>query len=531
MYKLLIVEDEDLIRNAILFGIDWLALGFEVQGAEDGEVALEIVRTFSPDIVLTDIRMPFIDGLELTRKLYENYPRTIVIILSGHDEFSYAQEAIHLGVRQYLQKPIVPNDLIAILQKTARELDTRANREMREEKLRLQVQESMPFLREKLLNRLVHNTIIPSEIPRMLDFTGIHLKGAGFIVCLIECEPETPIYGEAAAILDLSITQILEHEISNDGIAFESVTGRRVLIYAARTMQTERPYIVTLLGEISDIIFREHNIVTTCSIGTRVSNIADIHISYDSAKAAIEQRVFDGRGQIYDAYLAPCIETYFPFDRSKSLIDKLRILPDDEFAESLSNFFSDLRQMRSLSSNSLLSIMLDLANGGYRLLIESGCMEDPSPVAIYGKLFSLSTLEQYQNVLSSFFTELRTKLMQQRISRGSQLIKKICSFIEDHYCDASISLNTVASSVFISSTYLSILFKKEMGTTFTEYISRLRMERAKELLLVGNLKTYEAAEQTGYSDPQYFSSCFKKYTGLTPSEYKAQHHPAKEHHA
>lgn len=531
MYKLLIVEDEDLIRSAILFGIDWPSLGLEVQGAEDGEVALETVKTFCPDIVLTDIRMPFIDGLELTRRLHEEYPRIIVIILSGHDEFSYAQEAIQLGVRQYLQKPIVPNDLIAILQKTTRELDARANREIREEKLRLQVQESMPFLREKLLNRLVHNTITPSEIPRMLEFTGVRLKGAGFIVCLIECEPETPLYGEAAAVLDLSITQILEHEIGHDGVAFESVTGRRVLIYAARTMQTERPYIVTLLGEISDIIFREHNIVTTCAIGTRVSSLSDIHISYDSAKAAIEQRVFDGRGQIYDAYLTPCIETYFPFDRSKSLIDKLKILSDDEFSEAISGFFGDLRQMRSLSSDSLLSVMLDLANCGYRILMESGCVEDASPVTIYNTLFSLTTLEQYQTVLTAFFNDLRAKLLQQQINRGNQLIKKICSFIDEHYCDASMSLNTVASSVFISSTYLSILFKKEMGTTFTDYISRLRMERAKELLRDDNLKTYEAAERTGYGDPQYFSSCFKKYTGMTPSEYKAQYHPIKEQHA
>lgn len=531
MYKLLIVEDEDLIRAAILYGIDWPSLGLEVQGAEDGEDALEAMRTFQPDIVLTDIRMPFIDGLELTRRLRKEYPRTIVIILSGHDEFSYAQEAIQLGVRQYLQKPIVPNDLIAILQKTSRELDARANRESREEKLRLQVQESMPFLREKLLNRILHNTIMPSELSRMLDFTGIHLKGVGFIVCIIECEPDTPLYGEAAAVLDLSITQILEHEISSDGVAFESVSGRRVLIYTARTMQTERPYINSLLGEISDVIFREHGIVTTCAIGTRVATIADVHISYDSAKLALEQRVFDGRGQIYDAYQTPCIENYFPFDRSKSLIDKLKILSDQEFSEALVSFFDDLRHMRSLSNDNLLTIMLDLANCGYRILMESGCVNNSSSNTIYSSLFSLTSLEQYQSVLTAFFLDLRAKLLQQQLNRGDQLIRKICAFIDEHYCDSSMSLGTVASSVFISTTYLSILFKKEMGTTFTEYISRLRMERAKALLRDNNLKTYEAAEQTGYGDPQYFSSCFKKYTGMTPSEYKMQFVPVKESHS
>ncbi len=531
MYKLLIVEDEDLIRNAILSGIDWKSLNLEVQGAEDGEVALEITHTFRPDIVLTDIRMPFIDGLELARRLREDYPRTIVIILSGHDEFSYAQEAVQLGVRQYLQKPIVPNDLIAILQKTTRELDARANRENREAKLRLQVKQSLPFLREKLLNRILHNTITPSEIKRMLDFTGTHLKGAGFTVCLIECEPDTPLYGEEAAVLDFSITQILEHEIGSDGVAFESVSGRRVLIYSARTMQTERPYINTLLSEISDIIFQEHGIVTTSAIGTRVATVPEIHVSYESAKLALEQRVFDGRGQIYDAYQTPCVQNYFPFDRSKSLIDKLKLLSDQEFSEALDSFFGDLRQMRSLSGENLLTVMLDLANCGYRILMETGCAEEFSPNAIYNDLFALTTLDQYQSVLAGFFADLRAVLRRQQQSHGNQLIGKICRFIDENYCDSSISLNSVASSVFISPTYLSILFKKEMGTTFIEYISRLRMERAKQLLRDENLKTYEAAEQIGYNDPQYFSSCFKKYTGMTPSEYKAQFVYTKESQA
>ncbi|MEG1525008.1 MAG: response regulator [Clostridia bacterium] len=522
MYKLLIVEDEDLIRNAIVSGVDWHSLGFEAEGAEDGEVALEIVRRFRPDIVLTDIRMPFMDGLELTRAIKKQFPQTVVVILSGHDEFSYAQEALQLGVKKYIQKPIVPADLIRIMQDLVAELNAIASRKNNMQKLRLQVQASMPILREKLLNRLLHNTISPAEIPQMLDFTGLRLRGQGYTVCLLECEPDEAVNGEAAAMLNLSISQILEHELGSDGIAFESSTGRRVFIYLARTQETERPYVVELLGEISDAIFNAHGIVTTCAIGTRVTTLPELHISYESAKVALEQRIFDGRGKIYDAYKLQNAQNYYPFALSQNLLDKLKLQSAQEFSSSLSSFFDDLRQMRALTSEILLTIMLDLVNCGHRILLESGCKDEQNTHKIYSELFSLTTLDQYQLTITRFFTLLRNKLESQRSTKGGQLIGNICRHISDHFCDPALSLNSVAASVYISPTYLSILFKKEMGTTFIEYVSRLRMERAKELLQDSNLKTYEAAERTGYNDPQYFSSCFKKYTGFTPSEYKAQ---------
>ncbi len=522
MYKLLIVEDEDLIRNAILSGIDWKALGLMVEGAEDGEIALETVRRFRPDIVLTDIRMPFIDGLELTHILKEKYPDIVVLILSGHDEFSYAQEALHLGVKKYIQKPIIPSDLIHIIQGLTQTLDEQRSRRNREAKLRMQLEESMPILRERLLNSIIHNTIKPDDIPSMMDFTGLKLRGQAYTICLVEPELSDSLTGEAAAVQSLSISEITAHELETDGVSFISPTGRRVIIYAARTQETERPYILSLLADIADAVYAEHGAVTTCSIGTRVRTIPELHVSYESAKAALEQRIFGGRGKIYDAYDMEAPQDYYPFAQLQSLLDQFRALPWPEFERALSDFFADLRQMRAVSSVNLLALMLDIVNAGYRQLLAAGGSNDACLHSIYERLFSLDTLDQYEDAVASFFSALRESLNAQHRSRGSQLISKICRHIDENFCDPALSLNSVSSAVYISPTYLSILFKKEMGTTFVDYVSRLRMEKAKELLRDGNLKTYEAAERTGYNDPQYFSSCFKKYTGLTPSEYKAQ---------
>lgn len=522
LYKLLVVEDEDLIRDAIVSGIDWAAAGFLVRGAEDGEAALKIVRSFEPDIVLTDIRMPFIDGLELTRILRREFPDTIVVILSGHDEFSYAQEALSLGVKEYIQKPITPDALIRSVRALGQELDVRHSSQYRERRLREQLRQSLPSLRERVLNSIVHNLIKPAEIEAMLDLTDLRLRGQGYTVCLIEPEPDEALSGEADVLLSMSIGQIIERELGDDGVTFLSSTGRRVLIYAARTQEVERPYVFALLRDINDAIGAEHGIVCTTAIGTRVKTLSELYISYESAKSALEQRIFDGRGKIYDAYDLSAPQDYYPFDQLQSLLAQFRSLPAGDFKDVLDGFFTELRQMRALSGTNLLALMLDLVNGGHRQLLAAGGGDDGKLPDVYDKLFSIGTLDEYQTTVTRFFIALHEKLEAQRRSKGSLLIEKICSHINDHFADSALSLNTVASAVYISPTYLSILFKKEMGCTFVDYISRLRMEKAKELLRDSQLKTYEAAERTGYNDPQYFSSCFKKYTGMTPSEYKAR---------
>ncbi len=521
MYKLLIVEDEDLIRNAIVTGVDWNKLGFTVMSAEDGEAAIAVAEAFRPDIVLTDIRMPFIDGLELTRLLKRDYPDTIVVILSGHDEFSYAQEAVQLGVKKYIRKPIIPSELIHIMKEMADVLRARDTRVQHEKKLRAQVQQSLPFLRERLLNQLLHNMVSADRIQQMLDFTGLHLRGQAYTVCLIDCKPDPPVAGEDAAILSLSLTELISREIGTDGVTFETPSDKRVLIYAARTKESERSYVVGLLGDISDAIFDTYGIITTCAIGTRVDAIGEIHISYESAKDAYEQSIFGGRGKIYDAYESDNIQSYYPFDRAQALLDKVKLQSDDEFSAAFDGFFSDMRSMRALTHENILAVMLDLVNCGQRLLLESGIAGGEDMHAVYTRLFSLTTLDQFQEAILSYFQSLRRRLEGQRASRSNQLIEQVCAYIAAHYCEPTLSLNTVASSVFISPTYLSILFKKVMGTTFIDYVSRLRMEAAKTLLAEENLRTYEAAGRTGYSDPQYFSSCFKRYSGMTPSEYKS----------
>lgn len=520
MYKLLIVEDEDLIRNAIINSIRWDALGYSVMGAEDGEAALDAVESFRPDIVLTDIRMPFIDGLELTRILREKHPETVVVILSGHDEFSYAQQAVQLGVKKYIQKPIVPADLIAIMQEMAAALRARDLRNSREEKLRMQVQQSLPYLREKLLNQLIHNLVAADELQKQLDFTGLHLRGQAYTVCIIDCRPDPPVFGEDAAVLSLSLTEIISRELGTDGVTFETPSDKRIVIYAARTRESERTYLRSLLCDISEAIFAAHGIITTCAVGARADTLSEIHISYESAKAAFEQRIFDGGGKIYDANETDDIQSYYPFDRAQALIDKLRLASDEAFREALDGFFSDLHGMRSLSHENILTVMLDLVNCGQRLLLEAGIPEGEKVHDVYTRLFGLSSLDQYREELQRFFDHVRQALETQRGARSNRLIDRACDYIGQHYRDPALSLNAVASTVYISPTYLSILFKKVVGSTFIDYVLRLRMEAAKTLLSEEGLRTYEVAEQTGYSDPQYFSSCFKRYTGMTPSDYK-----------
>ena len=231
MYKLLIVEDEDMLREALLGSVDWAGLGYEAKGAEDGEQALKIALSFQPDIVLTDIRMPFMDGLKLSARLREALPGAMVAILSGHDEFAYAQEALKLGVREYLQKPVPPAELVAAVKRLERQVDAARVREHQMNRMRKQLDQAMPLMRQKLLNQLLERELGQSEIEDMLKFVGQPLSGESFTVCLIDFEAEE---GAARdwALLECAALEIITAEARTDAAAFELNRGGAALCTA-----------------------------------------------------------------------------------------------------------------------------------------------------------------------------------------------------------------------------------------------------------------------------------------------------------
>jgi two-component system response regulator YesN len=524
MYKLLIVEDEDMLREALLSSVDWPGLGYEARGAEDGEQALSIALEFQPDIVLTDIRMPFMDGLQLSAKLKETLPGAMVAILSGHDEFAYAQEALKLGVREYLQKPVPPAELVAAVKRLERQVDAARVREHQLSRMRRQLDQAMPLMRQKLLNQLLEKELGRAEVEDMLRFVGMPLSGESFTVCLIDFESDGGA-GRDRALMECAALDIIKAEAKTDAAAFELNRGGAALIYCARTVfkEKERSFVAQLIEAIRSELYEQLDLATTAAIGEPVDHLWELNRSYLSARQALRSRVMLGRYNTYDAYDHLQEARLYPFDEAAQLLQKVRQGSREELVEGVRDYFETLRAAGALSEENLRVLTIDLLNGAFKLTAGAGKADPARLEEAYRRAFHAQSISDCEKIASEQLLSAQAHLEEARASSGNQLIEGACAFIERHYADPDMSLNSAAAHVFVSPTYLSILFKKKLGITFIDYLINLRLEKAKTLLRDTAKRTYEVAAETGYSDPQYFSVCFKKYTGLTPTEYRAQH--------
>ena len=524
MYKLLIVEDEDMLREALLGSVDWTGLGYEAKGAEDGEQALKIALSFQPDIVLTDIRMPFMDGLKLSARLREALPGAMVAILSGHDEFAYAQEALKLGVREYLQKPVPPAELVAAVKRLERQVDAARVREHQLNRMRRQLDQAMPLMRQKFLNQLLKREMGEAEIEDMLRFVGLPLSGESFTVCLIDFESDS---GAARdwALMEYVALDIIRAEAKTDAAAFELSRGGAALIYCARTVfkEKERAFVVQLIEAIRAELYEQLDLATTAAIGEPVDRLCELPHSYLSARQALQSRVMLGRYNTYDAYERLTEARLYPFDDAGALLEKLKQGSRAEMEEGVRAYFAKLSAAGGLSEENLRVLTIDLLNGAFKLMAGAGRADPARLDEAYRRALTAQSLGDCREIVTENLLGAHRQLEEARLSSGNQLIEGACAYIDAHYADADMSLNAAAAHVFVSPTYLSILFKKKLGVTFIDYLINLRLEKAKSLLRDTAKRTYEIAAETGYGDPQYFSVCFKKYTGLTPTEYRAQH--------
>jgi len=532
VYKLLVVDDEELVRNAIISKLDWSSLGFEpVMQAEDGEQALEMALEFKPEVVLTDVRMPFMDGLELAERLAKELPDTKVIILSGHDEFEYAQEAIKIGVMDYILKPIRSAKLTELMRNVKQLLDKEKGEKEKLLKLKSQLHQSLPLLREKFLNSMLNNSASEYDIQKKLDFLDIKLSGHSYVVCVSEIDNLT-VHAETKSaedieLLNFSVLNIISELTESKGIVFNDFYNRQVIIFNKIDFDTlsGKNNLYNLLECIRENIEKHLEVSVTIGIGSVVSRLKDLHISYNDALYAIDYKIVLGKNKIYNikdlGYRQS--EVYYPIEKINSLLSTVKLEGMEKVKKCTDDFFDDLISKKSLSPDNIKIILSELINGAQKVLMEvkredgdSCCMD----FGIYEEIAKYETLQDLKVIISKFLSGICKYIRTNRNSRNLQIIDRARQCIDENYRLEELSLNFVAGIVAVSPGYLSILFRKETNETFVEYLTRVRMEKAKELLKTSSLKAYEVAYKVGYTDPHYFSICFKKYTGIPPSEYK-----------
>jgi two-component system response regulator YesN len=529
LYRVLLADDEEEIRVGISRKIDWNSLGFVLVGeAENGAEALELAEQLAPDVVLTDIKMPFMDGLELCQRLKQCLPAAKLVVFSGFDDFEYARQAIGMNVSEYILKPINAPELTAVLQKLKGQLDEQRLERRDMETLRRRYEESLPVLREQFYTRWLDGRIRPDQIRDRAARYEIELPDGIWAAALIQvdCLNEGG-RAERDELLLLSVRAFVQAHFALDCRAVKVVLyNDTVALLACMEAEDQVYLLLEELGRLCALSGSYLGMSLTMGIGLPCAGLGDLHTSVEGAHAALEYRVLMGGGQvIYIGDLEPDHPAQLSFEEAdqRALSAAVKLGTEAQVEELVCGMLERVQEAR-LSLSQCHLFFLELVTSLIRLTRAGGVeMEEVFGPEFKGvvSITDFHSLEELGGWLNSRCLKLREVLGRQRNDSAWRMVERAKGFIAEHYTESALSVETLCSHLHLSPTYFSTLFKRETGMSFIAYVTEIRMDRAAQLLRETDDKTYLIAEQTGYADPNYFSYVFKRHFGMTPSKFRA----------
>jgi two-component system response regulator YesN len=533
MFKVILVEDEIVVREGIRENIDWEKYGFQYAGdAPDGELALPLIRQIKPDLLITDIKMPFMDGLALIELVRKELPKTKIVIISGYDDFSYAQQAIRMGVEQYLLKPIVKSKMVEVLT----ELHIKMTEELKQqeyfEEFRREVREYEMFTRRRFFEKIVTGGLSVQEICETAKELGLDVNAPCYNIVLFSLS-SAGYDGNAPVGYTDSFAEV-EDEIR------KFISGRPELVLFGWNVTT---YAILVKGgkddirQITDGCIRGiagccsragGNVIWHIACGTPVSRLGTIPGCFQEASRRLSYRYLCPDEHILTEESIRDIRSRYVPGRSsnKNEIDQERVLGflGNGSTEDIGSFIDQL--MQSAESEGIMPsvfcryITMTVYLAAVKYMDAVGCRS----YSIWSQelrpdddVSMPEEARQYVRRVMEHVIELRDDVSKKQ---QRDLLNQAMEYIDRHYHEESMSLERVAKEINISPNYFSALFSQEVGLTFIEYLTNKRIDRAKYLLRYTDKRSGEIAFAVGYKDPHYFSFVFKKVMGCTPSEYR-----------
>lgn len=523
LYKVFLVEDEVVIREGIRERIDWKANGLEFCGeAPDGEIALPLIQSLKPDILITDIKMPFMNGLELARIVHETMPDVRTVILSGHDEFEYAREAIKLGVVDYLLKPVSPAELLDVLLKISRQFEQNA---AELERLKgIQENQNLPVQRDRLLMQLVLGGISSMEALEKSIQLKINLIARCYSVILIRAEfyKEQPDrfdydrYEKAEAI----ITDVVNRE--SDVISFKKGLGETVVILKNDSISHLEQDCYLLTEAVKEEVRQKTDSQVSIGVSAPCERLGDLPRAF--FEALIAAQPFTSAAPVLPEPESLRPDELLALDQTatdKFLGYGIRKDFDEYFKAYINPVVKNGKVKRLLLEYIFLDILITAANfindlGGDASIVLPELQHCETLAA------NLKTLDEIQSRVRQIMTQALDFRDKRSGSLTGALIGKARQYIDENFRDPDISLNSVAAHVNLSPSHFSVVFSRETGETFIGYLTNKRIEKAREYLRSSSMRTSEISDRIGYENPHYFSTVFKKVTGFSPTEYRNQ---------
>lgn len=532
MLTVLLVDDEKLERKVISYLVEKYLPRLEVIGeTSNGMEAVELALQLQPDIVLIDIKMPTINGLEATRRIKEKLKKVKIVIVTAYDEFELAQEAVKVGATDYLLKPVHPEEIVRILDSLTEQILQEKTQEAEEQRLKERLAMVMPFIQMSFLNDLLSGRIESlRELEERANFLNFNPL------------PAVAILADIDHFMDLTSgqpelnKQLLKKEVFNiikkatkyipNTVIAPTAGDQFVILYSPleRDPITIKDKAIELGEKIRSLIQNSTPATVTIGIGNYYPEATDIAFSYNEARKALYNRHFMGANQVIHVQ---DVERYrrsplpYSYRKERQFLERVRTGNQEEAKKILLEIIEESLVPCAYNMDLVRSLVTELLIVFSRTLAEvGGDTETFSSFTYIQQLSCFTNIEEIKHWLLGLIEKALEQNDKNKLALNSQVVTSAIKYLKENF-RKDISLEEISHYVHLSPYYFSRIFKKETGLNFVEYLTKLRIEEAKRMLRNSEESIINIASIVGYNEPNYFSRVFRKLEGITPKQYRA----------
>lgn len=525
MITLFIVDDEKTTRDCIKDYIPWAELGVgQVETAENGLAALDLAMQSKPDIVLTDVRMPKMDGIELSKKIKLLYPECKIIFVSGYSDKEYLKSAINLKALSYIEKPVNIEEIKSVMRDTVALCMDEEKKRNDELEIRSRINESLPSVFQKITFDLIRGDFDSRDLHKKeyVPLLGLPENTLFFAMCVAfnwrfgldsGAKNKTKEY-----IMNKLFDSNSESEMPSQYVA-GFIEDDRMAFISSCCIADKASFSNFLLGKVEDISLGEYT--SSVGVGNDMVGIPGIPESYRSSEENVRLQFYDGSGRVFDHNTGNSGKFVPEKGLLGSFKEALRNGQKENALDIIEKLTFSVQNQRSSNIENIKNIYFNLL----LIVIEAarergliGSAEENENSYIWQDIDRFRFLSELSEYLENNVIAILTHMRKENSEN-----KKICEinkYIRENVFDQDLSVQAVAHHFFLNHQYLCSFYKKATGYTLNDFMTEVRIEKSKELLKDSRKRVVDVASAVGFGDPNYFSSLFKKYTGLTPSEYR-----------
>jgi two-component system, response regulator YesN len=534
--RALIVDDEIEIREGLRAGLPWSDYGVSsVVIADDGDTALDIAKTQQPDLIVTDIRMKRMSGLELIEALAKQHPYGWkAIVISGYDDFEMVRQAMKLGAMDYILKPINTNELGNVIKRAISQMkQEKADRDNRE-LLNSHVNNALPKIMSELMREITEQEYDPYRETRMVHRLRTlqceWLVSDPSIVMLIEADDLKSVENRRGMRREKElilfsignvVKQTLEEYYTEPFVLFDDSKQRWTVVFCCSSEEIAR---IEDLGNLCIQNIQSFvRVKASVALCTSTGVLSELHDRYAEAEEILEQKAIYGGNQLLTSrgWEQESEQESPPITNPDEVLDLVRYGSEADIHAAMDRFYELVQSWSHTHIQDVQQHLFEWLLAIYKKAAQLGWTEQSwqrNPMVLWDRLERYDTLDSLREQAELSLVAMSRDFVQLASSPG-QIIQEAEKYILRHYAD-NLTLQSVASEVHVTPVWLSKLFKKEKKQTFLEYLTEVRMENSKVMLGEVKYRIYQISSFVGYKDPVHFTKLFKKYTGLTPKEYR-----------